>query len=213
MTNPQYWLDYWEPMLARATSPSWRAHCQSQVNYYQMLKEGGSDNGVDGDIADGGVDDSGDIRGGDAGRDGRGLADPSVKFRARNEVAWAALMNVLGVMWKYEALEPEMARALRYLPDFWLGERRAWLEIKSEPPTPGEIRVARQLLEADGHPVYIASGWPWPKSFGVWVFAPAGEAQVVRNDWGEIALAQLFNCGWAELRAAFEVVKQFSANL
>jgi len=131
-----------------------------------------------------------------------------VSFRGKNEAAWARLMDVLGVMWKYEALEPEMARALRYLPDFWLGERLAWLEIKSERPTPGEIKVARQLLEADGHPVYVVSGWPWPKSFGVWVFAEAGEAEVVRNDWGEIALAQLFDCGWAELRAAFKVVKK-----
>jgi len=207
MTNAEYWLDYWEPMLAAATSPTWRRHCQSQVNYYRIVREGERDD-RNGDIADGGVDVVDRGSGGDTGRAGGGLADHKVSFRGKNEAAWARLMDVLGVMWKYEALEPEMARALRYLPDFWLGERLAWLEIKSERPTPGEIKVARQVLEADGHPVYVVSGWPWPKSFGVWVFAEAGEAEVVRNDWGEIALAQLFDCGWAELRAAFKVVKK-----
>ncbi len=136
------------------------------------------------------------------------VADPAPAFRADNERAWAAVWTALGQGWKYEALEPELSRALRYRPDFWMTEARAWIEIKSAPPTPGEIRVARELLQADGHPVYILQGWPGKGRYRVWLFATNGEAQTQRPDWCDLVLCQLFDCKFSELRAAFAAVRK-----
>lgn len=92
-----------------------------------------------------------------------------VNFRAANEAAWAAFLDALGEPWLYEALEPDISRAIRYQPDFWLPKRSTWLEIKSAKPTPGEWRVARELRAATGNEVYIVSGWPRWRKYQVYV--------------------------------------------
>lgn len=94
-------------------------------------------------------------------------------FRAPNEYAFAAWLDALAVPWKYESLEPAIARAIRYQPDFWLPDSLAWLEIKPgfHRPTPGEERVARLLAEATGRPVYLAAGWPYSgEKLRLWVY-------------------------------------------
>jgi hypothetical protein len=133
---------------------------------------------------------------------------PLPKFRAANESAWARLFDVLGVRWKYEALEPELSKALRYVPDFWLCDRLAWVEVKSGTPTPGEFRAARELLAADGHRVYMVSGWPRRKGYGLWVFAREGEAMAVRNDISDLALCNLLDVSFERLYRAFEEVRR-----
>jgi hypothetical protein len=95
-------------------------------------------------------------------------------FRAPNEYAFAAFFDALAVPYKYEALEPEISRAIRYQPDFWLPDSLAWVEIKptGAVPTPGEIRVAWQLVQATGRPVYLVAGWPQADRLAVGVCAP-----------------------------------------
>ena len=97
-------------------------------------------------------------------------------LRAPNEYAFAAFFDALAVPWKYEALEPDISRAIRYQPDFWLPDSLAWLEIKPEGhvTTDGEIRAAWLLVEATGRPVYMVAGWPRPVRLAMSVFAPGG---------------------------------------
>ena len=66
-------------------------------------------------------------------------------YRAANEAAWAAFLGALGEPYRYEALEPDLSRAIRYRPDFWLPKRLAWVEIKTALPTEGEWQAARIL--------------------------------------------------------------------
>jgi hypothetical protein len=92
-------------------------------------------------------------------------------YRAPNEYAWAALLDHLHTPYLYEALEPAIARAIRYRPDFWLMDAEVWLEIKplGHVPTPGELRVAWQLVDATRCPVYLAAGWPRVDGLRLWV--------------------------------------------
>lgn len=51
------------------------------------------------------------------------------RFRSRLEARWAVFFDALGVKWEYEK-EGFNLDGLCYLPDFWLPERRIWVEIK-----------------------------------------------------------------------------------
>lgn len=53
-------------------------------------------------------------------------------MRSRLEARWARRLDELGLAWEYE---PQVIRLGRgrsgcYLPDFWLPEQQAWLEVK-----------------------------------------------------------------------------------
>lgn len=61
------------------------------------------------------------------------------KMRSRLEAKWACFWDLLGVAWEYE-LDAFDLGDVRYLPDFWLPDFRAWVEIK------GEIRDDRAGL-------------------------------------------------------------------
>lgn len=113
-----------------------------------------------------------------------------MSYRSATEAVWAAWLNAVGIEFKYEALQSDMGRALRYQPDFWLGEALAWLEIKvvGHKPTEGEERVAVELARADNAPVYIACGWPQATDLVLYQFCPSG----ARNEWqGWQAISQL----------------------
>lgn len=133
-------------------------------------------------------------------------------YRAPNEYAWAALLDTLAIAYKYEALEESVSRAIRYQPDFWLPDTMAWLEIKptSHIPTPGELRVAWQLVEATGCPVYLAAGWPQVGGLRLWVCLrdyPAEQAAEGRQALLWLALAM--KCPiWAVLEASREVMRR-----
>jgi hypothetical protein len=51
------------------------------------------------------------------------------RFRSRLEARWAVFMDALGVRWEFEP-EGYDLDGERYLPDFWLPDLRAFLEIK-----------------------------------------------------------------------------------
>ena len=55
------------------------------------------------------------------------------KFRSRLEARWAVFFDSLRIPWRYEPqgyLIGENKRA--YLPDFWLPEAGAWVEVKGD---------------------------------------------------------------------------------
>lgn len=54
-------------------------------------------------------------------------------FRSRLEARWAVFLDLLGVNWDYEPCHYEIGPDLYYLPDFYLPDQRAWLEVKGAP--------------------------------------------------------------------------------
>lgn len=53
------------------------------------------------------------------------------RFRSRLEARWAVFFDTLGIPWEYEP-EGFDLDGLWYLPDFWLPQHRAWLEVKGQ---------------------------------------------------------------------------------
>jgi hypothetical protein len=51
-------------------------------------------------------------------------------FRSRLEASWAAFLEHHAVRWEYEQAWFHFGDGTKYLPDFWLPESRAWLEVK-----------------------------------------------------------------------------------
>jgi len=199
MITPAARVAYFEALLAGPDlTGNWRRLWQGQVDYWREVGNG--------DNRGGGRDVSDAAAGAGAVGDVGGRDEP--EWRAANERAWANLLTALGEPWLYEALERDLSRALRYMPDFWLPERLTWLEIKSNPPTPGELRVARQLREATGRRVYVLSGWPGRGRFAATIIDAAGEAQTTRPDWAALALCQLFDVKFSELYAAMEAIRK-----
>lgn len=52
------------------------------------------------------------------------------RFRSRLEARWAVVFDHLGIPWQYELEGFELSDGQRYLPDFYLPEHGAWLEVK-----------------------------------------------------------------------------------
>jgi hypothetical protein len=59
------------------------------------------------------------------------------RFRSRLEARWAVLFDSLGVEWEYEKEGYDLGEAGWYLPDFWLPQFQAHVEIK---PTLEEVK-------------------------------------------------------------------------
>ena len=173
-----------EALLAGCYHPGWRSHYQGQIAFY-----------------------TGILRDLEPAPQPAPAPHATPRWRAANEAAWAAVFDGLGVVWRYECLEERLAQALRYRPDFWLPEWEVFVEIKSQPPTPGEVRVARQLREATGCDVYILGGWPGWGRFGVWVFSDRGDFATKRPDWAALVLGRWGDCGFSELKEIFKQVK------
>lgn len=129
------------------------------------------------------------------------------EFKSKTEMAWAEVFDRLAISWRYEAIEPELARALRYRPDFWLPDVGQFCEIKGKLPTEGELRVCRQLHQATGDRVVLLSGWPRWGKFSAWIFDQAGEVVTRRADMSALVVAQWGDCGFNEVKLAFSEVK------
>ena len=52
------------------------------------------------------------------------------RFRSRLEARWAVFFDVLGIEWEYEIEGFDLGDAGWYLPDFWLPQFKAFVEIK-----------------------------------------------------------------------------------
>lgn len=84
------------------------------------------------------------------------------KFRSRIEARWAYFMDLLGVRYEYEKEGYKLNHGW-YLPDFWLIDLDAWLEIKGKSPTMQEICLAEDLSWHTKKIVYLAFGQiPYP---------------------------------------------------
>lgn len=81
------------------------------------------------------------------------------RFRSRTEARWAVFMDAMGVQYEYER-EAYDLDGLFYLPDFWLPQMQAHLEIKGEAPTEEETEKAKRLAKYTDKRVYIIYGQP-----------------------------------------------------
>lgn len=80
------------------------------------------------------------------------------RFRSRLEARWAVFFDALGVKWEYEKEGYDLGEAGWYLPDFWLPEQEAWVEIKGAAPSEEEDNKAAALASLTGYKVYIFGG-------------------------------------------------------
>lgn len=81
-------------------------------------------------------------------------------FRSRLEARFAVLFDAMGIRWEYEPEGFELPHGL-YVPDFWLPDPGAWVEVKPDPELALEERawsLAVDLATATGHPVAVATG-------------------------------------------------------
>lgn len=82
------------------------------------------------------------------------------RFRSRLEARWAVFFDHLAIRWEYEPQGYELPSG-RYLPDFWLPDAEAWIEIKGQPPTkPEKVKLFElaHAVAADGHRVRLLAG-------------------------------------------------------
>jgi len=91
-----------------------------------------------------------------------------VQYRSRTEAEWAAVLGAHCIRYEYEPIAfffglvaPAHWRyTVAYLPDFWLPERRLWLEVKPHTPNIIEYRKSALLAECTGTPVLVTTGGP-----------------------------------------------------
>lgn len=72
-------------------------------------------------------------------------------FRSRQEARWAVFFDYLGVEYEYEKEGFDLPCGY-YLPDFWIPEWEAWIEIKGKEPTKKELeKLVHLSLLVGGH--------------------------------------------------------------
>ena len=96
------------------------------------------------------------------------------RFRSRTEARWAVALTAARIPFEYER-EGYNLPSGRYLPDFWLAERKHWLEIKGDDPSPREIRLALELAEVTASFLLFGIGAPSPDKIEL-LMADAGGA-------------------------------------
>lgn len=103
------------------------------------------------------------------------------RFRSRLEARWSVWLNALGIPYRYEAEAFDLEGVL-YLPDFWLPEQQAWMEIKGELPTEQEQQKCRLLAQLTGYRTLLICGEPGPHYVAA-LYEPEGII------WGHLVFA------------------------
>ena len=83
-------------------------------------------------------------------------------FRSRLEAKWASMMDLIGIDFEYEPRRFKTDLGY-YLPDFWLPDIGAWLELKPDTdsgPTIQEREKAQSIADQVNKPVFIVCGFP-----------------------------------------------------
>ena len=83
-------------------------------------------------------------------------------FRSRLEARWAVLFDSLGFDWEYEPEGFELGEAGRYLPDFYVEQLGAWVEVKAKQLNATEREKAFALSSHTNKPVIELCGIPDP---------------------------------------------------
>lgn len=94
------------------------------------------------------------------------------RFRSRTEARWAVALTVAEIPFEYERQGFDLPSGW-YLPDFWLSDRKQWLEIKGQEANARELKLAAELAAA-GEYVTIAVGAPDPAKIYITLVEPDG---------------------------------------
>lgn len=93
------------------------------------------------------------------------------RFRSRLEARWAVFFDSLGIAWEYEK-EGFVSNGKPYLPDFWLLDYKAHLEIKPGNWSLWDAVRGKEWAFAEGNEegdnlflVLAGNPWPWEYYF------------------------------------------------
>lgn len=82
------------------------------------------------------------------------------RFRSRLEARWAVFFDVIEEPYQYEPQGFEI-HGIRYLPDFYLPNRHAWIEIKPQEPDDATKECLATFAWNSDNPLWIVVGSPW----------------------------------------------------
>ncbi|NKK36815.1 hypothetical protein GFL72_19545 [Rhizobium leguminosarum bv. viciae] len=88
-----------------------------------------------------------------------------VTYRSRTEARWAVFLDVLGVSFHYEPEKFTLSDRQWYLPDFYVDDWRAFIEVKPNNDAIVNQEAAKARLLSKDRPdlnVWIAMGAPHP---------------------------------------------------
>lgn len=68
------------------------------------------------------------------------------RFRSRLEARWAVFFDELGFDWEYEKEGFDLGSGIKYLPDFYIKNCNAWIEIKGGEANDSEIEKCIALI-------------------------------------------------------------------
>jgi hypothetical protein len=80
-------------------------------------------------------------------------------YRSRTEARWAVFFDQLGIKVIYEP-EGYILEGKAYLPDFFIPDWPAYMEIKGQNPSPVEVNKCNLLARETGVPVLLMVGDP-----------------------------------------------------
>jgi hypothetical protein len=80
-----------------------------------------------------------------------------VLFRSRLEARWAVFFDALAIRWQFEPEGYELKDGTKYLPDFWLRDLKAFLEVK---PEADPFTKARKFARESKRSIILAAGEP-----------------------------------------------------
>lgn len=89
------------------------------------------------------------------------------RFRSRLEARWAVFFDNVGVEWQYEPEGFLLDGNVKYLPDFYLPEMNAWIEIKGTMSEYDENKI-KKFVDA-GNTIYILGSIP-PEGYDIFFF-------------------------------------------
>lgn len=90
------------------------------------------------------------------------------RFRSRLEARWAVFFDALGIAWEYEVEGFNLGSDGWYLPDFWLPEFNAFVEIKPTFEAMSEDAKKYYSLSRS-HPLIVMMGLPNHHEDARWV--------------------------------------------
>jgi hypothetical protein len=93
------------------------------------------------------------------------------RFRSRLEARWAVFLDTLNFKFVYEPDGYDLDGTW-YLPDFWVPDWKAFLEIKPQQPTKEQMDKCQSLSTLTSYQVLLLAGQPWIDEYTVFLFVP-----------------------------------------
>jgi hypothetical protein len=103
------------------------------------------------------------------------------RFRSRLEARWAVFLDALGIAWEYEKEGFDLKEDGWYLPDFYLPDYDAWVEIKPSRPERGYLIKPTALSWNGGKSLLLVVGNPWPGEYVVEYFRPPAQVETCQS--------------------------------